>query len=214
MKCRDLFLLLGAMLLFSNQAAVDAHAKTFEGKRAILDGDIELWTDEGQLNARIARVREARFNVYMPTVWQGRGTTWPSKTVPWDPVLSSVNKASFDPLRAMITKCHAAGIEVHPWFTVAFRWGKDYFPEFGLPDFAEGPHAAFDVHNPAFHNFIASLIVEVIANYDVDGLNLDFVRAIGLCARNDADWNTSDCTDAISSSTRSCSGFFPTASRP
>ena len=54
-------------------------------------------------------------------------------------------------------------------------------PEYGLEGVTEGPHAAFDVHNPSFREFMTNVVVEVATNYDIDGLNLDYGRAIGLC---------------------------------
>ena len=34
---------------------------------------------------------------------------------------------------------------------------------------------------PEFRHLMANLIAEVVSRYDVDGINLDYVRAIGLC---------------------------------
>jgi uncharacterized lipoprotein YddW (UPF0748 family) len=42
------------------------------------------------------------------------------------------------------------------------------------------PWGYFDVHNPAFRQFISSLIMEVVSRYRVHGVNLDFVRAGGV----------------------------------
>lgn len=149
----------------------------FKGKRAILDGDIPLWTDPTALDRRLLRIKEAGFNVYMPTVWQGRGTVWPSRYADWDTKLATHSKTNFDPLHHLIQKAHALGIEVHPWFTVTLRQ-EDIFPELATPG---TPARAFDVHNQAFHELITNLVGEVVATYDVDGINLDYVRAIDLC---------------------------------
>src|SRR5205823_558559 len=71
----------------------------FAGKRAILDGNIPFWTNKEDVDRALARIKEAGFNVYMPTVWQGRGTAWPSKYAPWDTQLADRPKINFDPLR-------------------------------------------------------------------------------------------------------------------
>jgi uncharacterized lipoprotein YddW (UPF0748 family) len=149
----------------------------FSGKRAILDGDIVLWTNREQLNRRLERIKEAGFNIYMPTVWQGRGTVWPSKYALWDTKLGDGPEKHFDPLRHCIQKAHQLGIEVHPWFTLTLRQ-EDIFPEFAMPG---TPAKAFDVHNRHFRELMSNLIDEVVTNYDVDGINLDYVRAIDLC---------------------------------
>lgn len=158
--------------------ALSAHAASpFAGKRAILDGDIPLWTQKEYIDRTLLRIKDAGFNVYMPTVWQGRGTTWPSHYAPWDVELKDVPKTGFDPLRYAIVKAHELGIEVHPWFTLTLRQA-DIFPQFVLPDARE---PAFNVHDPEFRDLIANLVEEVVTNYDVDGVNLDYVRAIDLC---------------------------------
>ncbi|NGZ96159.1 MAG: hypothetical protein CV089_08540 [Nitrospira sp. WS110] len=153
----------------------------FAGKRAILDGDIPYWTDKTYIDRTLQRVKDSGFNVYMPTVWQGRGTAWPSQYAPWDSQLRSRSKQNFDPLKYLIDKAHQLGIEVHPWFTLTLRQA-DIFPEFAAPG---TPEKAFDVHNKNFRHLIASLVSEVVDNYDVDGVNLDYVRAMGLCTNAD-----------------------------
>lgn len=150
----------------------------FAGKRAILDGDIPLWTKKEYVDQALARIKEAGFNVYMPTVWQGRGTAWPSKHAPWDTQLADRPKMNFDPLRYLIQKAHELGIEVHPWFTLTLRQ-SDIFPELALSGM---PLKAFDIHNPQFRELMLKLVEEVVTDYDVDGVNLDYVRAIGLCS--------------------------------
>ena len=149
----------------------------FAGKRAILDGSIPLWTNKEYVDRALARIKEAGFNVYMPTVWQGRGTAWPSKYAPWDTQLADRPKINFDPLRYLIQEAHKLGIEVHPWFTLTLRQ-SNIFPEFALPGM---PEKAFDVHNPQFRDLMSKLVDEVVSDYDVDGVNLDYVRTIGLC---------------------------------
>lgn len=158
--------------------SLPVQAKTFAGKFAMLDGDIPLWVDQDYIDRALTRLKAAGFNVYMPTVWQGRGTAWPSKYAPWDVQLKNRSKTHFDPLRYAIKKAHELGMEVHPWFTLTLRQG-DLFPEYAPPG---TPPDAFDVHNPAFRQLMTNLVLEVVEQYDVDGINLDYVRAIGLCS--------------------------------
>jgi uncharacterized lipoprotein YddW (UPF0748 family) len=152
--------------------------KTFAGKFAMLDGDIPLWVDQDYIDRALIRLKAAGFNVYMPTVWQGRGTAWPSKYAPWDVQLQNRSKANFDPLRYAIKKAHELGMEVHPWFTLTLRQG-DLLPEYAPPG---TPPDAFDVHNPSFRQLMTNLVSEIVEQYDVDGINLDYVRAVGLCS--------------------------------
>jgi len=144
----------------------------------MLDGDISAWTDKAYVDRALARLKAAGFSVYMPTVWQGRGSAWPSLYAPWDTELRNRPKEGFDPLQYAIARAHELGIEVHPWFTLALRQA-DIFPEYAPPG---TPPGAFDVHNPTFRQLMANLVGEVAERYNIDGLNLDYVRAIGLCS--------------------------------
>lgn len=151
------------------------------GKRAILDETFQFWTTREAADRTLSRIKEAGFNVYIPVVWYGAGTTWPSRLAPWDPALTAQAATGFDPLSYVIEKAHALGIEVHPWFTVVLR-RSDLFPEFALQGVLEGGKLGiFDIHNPRFRSWITDLIVEVVSNYDVDGVNLDYIRAMGMC---------------------------------
>jgi len=152
-------------------------APPFAGKRAMLDGDIPGWTQKDYIDRALSRARQAGFNVYVPTVWQGRGTAWPSRHAPWDVELADRSKASFDPLQYLITKAHSMDMEVHVWFTLTLRQAN-IFPAFALPGARE---PAFNVHDPGFRALIADLVEEVVTVYPVDGVNLDYVRAVDLC---------------------------------
>jgi uncharacterized lipoprotein YddW (UPF0748 family) len=160
--------------------ALAVEAGFMAGKRAILDETFQFWTTREAADRTLHRIKEAGFTMYIPVIWYGAGTTWPSRHAPWDPALAG-RAAGFDPLRYMIEKAHALGIEVHPWFTVALR-RSGLRPDLALEGVLEnGKLGIFDVHNPRFRAWITDLIVEVAHNYDVDGINLDYVRAMGLC---------------------------------
>jgi len=149
----------------------------FSGKWAILDEGSEWATQEGT-DRTLRRIRDAGFNVYVPCVWHGRGTKWPSRLAPWDPDLRNQPKEGYDPIRYLIRKAHEMGIEVYPWFTVVLRQ-SDLFTELAEPG---TPKDAFDVHDARFHRLMTDLIAEVVTRYDVDGINLDYVRTMGLCS--------------------------------
>lgn len=172
------FALACGLLLGLITAQSGAHAgTTFSGKRAIFDEGLGWTTREGA-DRTLQRIQAAGFNVYIPCVWHGRGTSWPSTLAPWDSFLNEQPKDGFDPLRYLIARAHERGIEVHPWFTVALRQ-SDIFPELAPPG---TPAKAFNVHDPRVHRLMAGLVAEVVAGYDVDGINLDYVRTMGLCS--------------------------------
>jgi len=157
----------------------DAQGRVLES-RALLDEWCRWATREGAEEA-VQKMVDAGFNVYIPCVWHGRGAWWPSKLTPMEPRVEKMVKEQgegFDPLANLIRLCHQKGIEVHPWFCVCYgdkRWAPLQ------PFIEEGtPKGACEAHNPQFRKFIVALMMEVVRNYDVDGLNLDYIRTKGL----------------------------------
>ena len=151
-----------------------ADSVTMKESRAVLDEGLHWVTRDGA-EAVCRRIKTAGFNVFIPCVWHGRGTTWPSNLAPWDSRF--VSPRGFDPLEHLIRVANKYEIEVHPWFTV-MRRDREFFNEF----YDEGtPRESFDVHRPKFREFISALILEVVQKYAVHGVNLDYIRAGGVC---------------------------------
>lgn len=136
------------------------------------------WLTPQDTERTLNRIKEAGFNVFVPCVWIGRGTSWPSALAPAGPEWEPLRSAYPDPLKNLIERAHAMSIEVHPLFTVTYRT-RDFMPQFHQPG---TPQGAFDIHQPAFRRFIADLMLDVVRRYDIDGLNLDYVRSQGICA--------------------------------
>ncbi len=143
--------------------------------RFVLDEGF-FWVDRAGAAKLVATAKAAGFNALVPCVWHGRGVTWPSAQLK-EPKWADNPRPLLDPLGNLIAEAHAAGLEVHPWFTVVLRQ-RDFMPAFWGPG---TPAEAFDVHNPEFRRYIRDLILEVTARYDVDGINLDYIRAKGVC---------------------------------
>jgi hypothetical protein len=156
----------------------DAQGRILES-RAILDEGTGWASPEGA-EKTVARITAANFNVYIPCVWHGRGAAWPSALAPVDKSVASVmaKAPDYDPLANLIRLAHGRGIEVHPWFCVSYcdpHW--EHFREFR----EEGtPGGACEMHNPAFRKRIVDLILEVVDRYEVDGVNLDYIRTQGV----------------------------------
>ncbi len=111
------------------------------------------------------------------------------------------NPAGFDSLADVITKAHALGIEVHPW-VVTFRiWTTADGPGMGIPDhlwWTHGPGntdpnedwlmysdtgqwnyggvSNLDPGHPDVEEYLINVFMDIVRNYDVDGLNLDYIR--------------------------------------
>ncbi len=109
-----------------------------------------------------------------------------------------IDPAPYDPLAEVIEQAHAAGIEVHAWVNATTLWNSATAPR--------SPEHAFNVHglnatgadrwlnqrydgvekvgnstyidpaNSAVVSYIADAISSITTNYDVDGVNLDYIR--------------------------------------
>ncbi|MEM5789678.1 MAG: family 10 glycosylhydrolase, partial [Syntrophobacteraceae bacterium] len=122
----------------------------------------------------ISRIKAAGFNVYIPCVWHGRGTRYPCSLAPPEEKLLFKGE---DPLARLIRIAHENNIEVHPWFCVALRQ-RDFLNDYFDPG---TPSMAFDLHKPGFRQFIKNLIVDLAMRYDIDGIQLDYIRTGGIC---------------------------------
>ena len=157
-------------------AGGDTHeARQFE--KVLFDEDMTWATSPAVIDERLRRIKKAGFTIYTPCVWHGRGTTFRSRLAPFDSRLSGHAPTGWDPLAYLIAQAHIKRIAVHAWFTVVRR-EDDAHPEWA----AEGtPEGAFDVHQAGFRDFAAGLMLDVVSRYEVDGLNLDYIRAMGVC---------------------------------
>ncbi|NOY82415.1 MAG: family 10 glycosylhydrolase [Kiritimatiellaeota bacterium] len=157
----------------------DADGRVLES-RALLDESYGWATRQGA-QAAVDKLARAGFNVFIPCVWHGRGARWPSKLTPVETGLEKTLEREgeeFDGLANLVRLCHARGIEVHPWFCVCYG-DRNWQP---LASFIEPgtPKGACEAHNPAFRKFIVELMLEVVRRYDVDGINLDYIRTKGV----------------------------------
>jgi len=145
--------------------------------RAIFDEDPGWAYAPVEIDSRLQRAQEAGFNVYVVNVWHGRGSLYPSTDEVSDDKLRQRMARGWDPLEYAIRKAHELRMELHPWFTVVHR-EDDRHPQF----YGSGvPEGAYDVHNRAFREFIVGAMLDVVRRYDVDGINLDYIRSMGVC---------------------------------
>jgi hypothetical protein len=146
-------------------------------QRNVIFDETEHWgTSRAETDTRLARIARAGFNAYVPTLWYGRGTFYDSTLVHRDPATHATIRTD-DPLTYLIQQAHARAIEVHGSFTIAQRTDDRLVKFFG-----EGvPPKAYDVHNPEFRAFIANVVGDAAQRYALDGVNLDYIRAIGIC---------------------------------
>ena len=164
--------------------------------RVIFDEDISWATSRMETDRILSRIKRAGFNVYVPCVWHGGGAYYSSMIASSEPKLKRRIDSGDDPLFYLVEKAHAMGIQIHPWFTVVYR-ETDKYTKF----FDDGtPKSAFNVHNSNFRQFIEELMLDVVRRYNIDGVNLDYIRTLGVCT-------SSSCSEDYEK--RSGYGFWP-----
>ncbi len=157
---------------------------TIRETRAIWVSPNDMETAE-DIDRVVTRCTQARLNVIIPDIFVRNSFYARSDLLP----ITDRIARGVDPLKDLITKAHAAGLEVHPWFCVTYRdavfrkWfaGK-YGRSIDMPD-AEGKvlSEGADVHRAEYRQFIVDLMVGVARDYEVDGIHLDYIRTMGRC---------------------------------
>ncbi|MFH0736645.1 MAG: family 10 glycosylhydrolase [bacterium] len=168
---------------------ITAFAQVKEEMRAVwitnVDSDV-LMTD-----AKIAEAMDylssIGINVIFPVVWNKGYTLFPSEVMNYHfgvPIWPNVSGR--DPLKRLVIEAHRNGIEVIPWFEFGFSTSYSLngghilakYPNWALKN-AQGQLVVkngFDWMSgivPEVQNFITSLVLEVVDNYDVDGVQGD-----------------------------------------
>ncbi len=104
----------------------------------------------------------------------------------------SNDSTAYDPLELAIDEAHKRGLEIHAWINcMNFFSGSetnvlnsDHIvkrkPEWIIEDNRDGVKSFWlDPGLPEVRTFIADMITEIVENYDVDGIQLDYIRYPG-----------------------------------
>ncbi|HOB75539.1 MAG TPA: family 10 glycosylhydrolase [Phycisphaerae bacterium] len=138
---------------------------------------------QGNYNAIVAQVL-----AYHDTEVGSHGAYWKSNIVPRSIYVTE----SFDPLGYLVQKARDRGLEVHCWL-VAFRVSSVWPPVgnpflAGHPEWLKVPRAnmgtvapvgsyyEFDPGSPDVQDYLASIVRELLANYEIDGIHWDYIR--------------------------------------
>ena len=112
---------------------------------------------------------------------------YPSSIEPFSHVLTGVSGKSpgYDPLAFAVEECHKRGMQLHAWLVTlplgkvehVKRLGKNALPKRN-PAICTRYKGAWYMEpgNPATADYITALVKEIVQNYDVDGIHLDYVR--------------------------------------
>ncbi|MGJ5675334.1 MAG: glycoside hydrolase family 10 protein [Nostochopsis sp.] len=151
--------------------------------------DSNVLFQRDRLKSALQNLKQLNFNVVYPTVWNWGWTLYPSK------VAQTVIGRSLDPepglqgrdmLKEVVNVGHQQGLKVIPWFEFGFMAPADSQlakrrPQWltsrrdGSKIWKEGTHNRvwLNPFRPEAQQFIQDLIVEIVRNYDIDGIQFD-----------------------------------------
>ncbi len=132
----------------------------------------------------------ANFNTIMLQIRARGDLIYPSDKEPWAKSLTNKlgKDPGYDPLKFIINEAHKRGIEVHAWWNVFKVFGR------GLPSASKPEHVVLkypsfckkysnewwiDPGIPQARDYLLTVIMEMVRKYNIDGINLDYVRYPG-----------------------------------
>jgi len=148
-----------------------------------------------QIDDMVQRALAGNYNAIVAEVlaFQDSGTPWHGAY--WDSAI--VPKATdiiggIDPLQYLCQQAHDQGIEVHAWlvaFRVSTHWPPNgnailtAHPEWLMVPQADtgtiakvGDHYTLDPGSPDVQDYLVSIVRELVTNYEIDGINWDYIR--------------------------------------
>ncbi len=140
-----------------------------------------------ELCSILDKLKEANFNTVLFQTRLRGDVIYPSRFEPFTESLTGTPGKSpgYDPLQFAIEECHKRGLELHAWIVTipigsnrqVKRLGKKavtkQYP--GLCKLYKGQWY-LDPSNPETDNYLASIVKEIVKQYDVDGIHLDYIR--------------------------------------
>ena len=149
---------------------------------------INRYETPGQNLERVAKIMDdhadANMNAVIFQVRQSGTAYYQSSYEPWG-YYSGYQNPGYDPLEVAIEEAHARGMELHAWFNV-FQTSSTHngtpaaeHPEWVCRDQNGSSMTSYRAVSPGLEevrNYTVNVAMEIVRNYDIDGLHLDYVR--------------------------------------
>ncbi len=156
-----------------------------------------VWSDEDDIRRILDEVADAGFNAVF---FQVRGTHdayYASAHEPWALRLTGTLGADpgWDPLGVAIEVAHSRGMELHAYLNTVPLWQGTTPPSSSTPEHAWNEHPDWRIAdatgtplplnssyvyaspgNPDMRERVAAVAADIAANYEVDGIHLDYIR--------------------------------------
>lgn len=131
------------------------------------------------------KYQKANINTVLLQARVRAATIYPSDIEPWDQCITGFEGRApgygYDPLGFAVEECHKRGMEIHAWIATIPVGAKNSLgcrtlmkKGFRIRNFSTGSY--LDPADPSVAPYLASICGEIVRKYDVDGINLDYIR--------------------------------------
>ena len=140
--------------------------------------------NKARVRTILDNMKMANMNAVLWQVRQGGTAYYNSSYEPWG-YYAGNTYPGYDPLEYVIEEAHKRGMEVHAWFNVfqtsSLEPGAPAYehPEWVCRDQDDNPMTSNRALSPglaAVRDYTIDVAMEIVHNYDIDGLHLDYVR--------------------------------------
>jgi uncharacterized lipoprotein YddW (UPF0748 family) len=150
--------------------------------------DFDTLKDRSKVQNAVTQLRRLNFNTIYPVVWNSGYVMYPSLVAKRAGIQPFVIRGAdgHDILADLIAQAHRQGLRVIPWFEFGFMAPQTSELALNHPDWltqqrdgsqtsisAAGEVAWLNPFHPKVQQFITSLVLEIITQYDVDGIQFD-----------------------------------------
>ncbi|MCZ7558168.1 MAG: family 10 glycosylhydrolase [Bacteroidia bacterium] len=165
--------------------------------QASLRGNIEA--QKKALRTILDDVRRKNFNTVFFQVRSRGNALYRSTLEPWCSELTGTlgKDPGWDPLAFAITEARERGLELHAWFNVFRVWSAGAPPQSSPPHLALaypswvrrfGDDLWMDPGIPEAREYTLRVMEELVRNYDIDGIHLDYCRYADRGFDDEATW--------------------------
>lgn len=185
-----LFLVSLITVSISRQPAAAFAPGSFQEIRGvwITTNDTDVLIDQPKLENAVDQLARLNFNTLYPVVWNAGYALYPSAVAQRHDIQPFVRKGlqGYDILATLAQKAHQRGLLVIPWFEFGFMTPATSELALNHPDWltqkqdgtqtwigAAGEVVWLNPFHPEVQQFIAALVLEVVSQYSVDGIQFD-----------------------------------------
>jgi uncharacterized lipoprotein YddW (UPF0748 family) len=154
----------------------------------LTNNDSPVWYDRTRLQDALDKLAQIKLNRIYPVVWNDGYALYPSPTAKREGIQPDVvvGRQGQDPLADLISQAHQRGMLVMPWFEFGFmappsselatqhpQWLTQTRTGKKTSLSAAGEVVWLNPIHPEVQKFITDLVLDVVNQYDIDGIQFD-----------------------------------------